>query len=132
MRLLSAGAARYREEGGANAKSRDECFHGPRPRYDAHTTFDCNLKAVALKPSIGTIHVREADAQRQAEGRAGGNMRRLRAARGVSQEALAHECGINPTYLSSVERSQRNMSIYNIARLAKGLQIEPWRLLKDE
>jgi hypothetical protein len=24
------------------------------------------------------------------------------------------------------------MSIYNIARLAKGLQIEPWRLLKDE
>ena len=31
------------------------------------------------------------------------NMRRLRAARGLSQEALAHECGMNRTYLSAVE-----------------------------
>ena len=54
------------------------------------------------------------------------NMRRLRAARDLSQEALAHECGINRTYLSSVERSERNVSIDNIARIAKGLQIEPW------
>jgi transcriptional regulator with XRE-family HTH domain len=60
------------------------------------------------------------------------NMRRLRAARGISQEALAHECRINRTYLSSVERSERNVSIDNIARIAKGLQIEPWRLLKDD
>jgi transcriptional regulator with XRE-family HTH domain len=60
------------------------------------------------------------------------NMRRLRAARGLSQEKLAHECGINRTYLSSVERSERNVSIDNIARIAKGLEIEPWRLLKDD
>jgi len=58
-------------------------------------------------------------------------MRRLRAARDLCQEALAHECGINRTYLSSVERSERNVSIDNIARIAKGLQIEPWRLLKE-
>ena len=60
------------------------------------------------------------------------NMRRLRAQRGVSQEALAHECGIHRTYLSSVERSERNVSIDNIARIAKGLRVEPWQLLKDE
>ena len=60
------------------------------------------------------------------------NMRRLRAQRGVSQEALAHECGIHRTYLSSVERSERNVSIDNIARIAKGLRVEPWLLLKDE
>jgi len=60
------------------------------------------------------------------------NMRRQRAARGISQEALANEYGINRTYLSSVERSERNVSIDNIARIAKGLQIEPWRLLKDD
>jgi transcriptional regulator with XRE-family HTH domain len=60
------------------------------------------------------------------------NMRRLRATRGLSQEALAHECGINRTYLSGVERSERNVSIDNIARIAKGLKIEAWKLLKDD
>jgi transcriptional regulator with XRE-family HTH domain len=60
------------------------------------------------------------------------NMRRLRAARGLSQEALAHECGINRTYLSGVERSERNVSIDNVARIAKGLGVEPWKLLRDD
>jgi transcriptional regulator with XRE-family HTH domain len=60
------------------------------------------------------------------------NMRRLRAERGFSQEALAHECGINRTYLSGVERSERNVSIDNIARIANGLRVEPWALLKSD
>jgi transcriptional regulator with XRE-family HTH domain len=57
------------------------------------------------------------------------NMRRLRAARGISQEAL--ECGINRTYLSSVERLERNVSIDNIARTRRnrrqaiGLALRP-------
>ena len=58
-------------------------------------------------------------------------MRRLRAARGLSQEALANECGINHTYLSGVERSERNVSIDNIARIAKGLKVKPHTLLDD-
>ena len=60
------------------------------------------------------------------------NMRRLRAVRGLTQEALAHDCVINRTYLSAVERAERNVSIDNIARIAKGLQVEPWKLLKDD
>lgn len=60
------------------------------------------------------------------------NMRRLRATRKLTQEALAHDCGMNRTYLSAVERSERNVSIDNIARIAKGLQVEPWKLLKDD
>jgi transcriptional regulator with XRE-family HTH domain len=60
------------------------------------------------------------------------NMRCLRATRGLSQEALAHESGLNRTYLSGVERSERNVSIDNIARIAEGLGIEPWKLLKNE
>jgi transcriptional regulator with XRE-family HTH domain len=59
------------------------------------------------------------------------NMRRLRAVRGLSQEALALETDMNRTYLSSVERSERNVSIDNIARIARGLQVDPWKLLKD-
>jgi transcriptional regulator with XRE-family HTH domain len=60
------------------------------------------------------------------------NMRWLRAARGPSQEALAHDSGMNRTYLSAMERAERNVSIDNIGRIAKGLHVEPWRLLKDE
>jgi len=59
------------------------------------------------------------------------NMRRLRAELGLSQEALAHECGLNRTYLSGIERSERNVSIDNIARIAKGLRVEAARLLRD-
>jgi transcriptional regulator with XRE-family HTH domain len=59
-------------------------------------------------------------------------MRRLRAARGLTQEALAYDSGINRTYLSAVERAERNISIDNVARIAKGLHVEPWKLLKDD
>ena len=59
------------------------------------------------------------------------NMRRLRAARGLSQEALAHDCGINRTCLSGVERSERNVSIDNIARIAKGLRVQASKLLEE-
>jgi len=47
---------------------------------------------------------------------------RLIKERGV---ALAHDCGVNRTYLSAAERAERNVSIDNIARIAKGLKIEP-------
>ena len=55
----------------------------------------------------------------------------FRAERGLSQEPLAHESGINRTYLSGVERSERNVSIDNIARIARGLKVKPWTLLDD-
>jgi transcriptional regulator with XRE-family HTH domain len=55
-----------------------------------------------------------------------------RAARGLSQEALAFNSGMNRTYLSAIERSERNISIDNIARIAKGLRVEPWRLPKND
>jgi transcriptional regulator with XRE-family HTH domain len=59
------------------------------------------------------------------------NMRKLRAAHGLSQEALAHDSGVDPSYVSSIERAKRNVSIDNIARIAKALAVEPWMLLKD-
>jgi DNA-binding XRE family transcriptional regulator len=59
------------------------------------------------------------------------NMRRLRAVHGLSQEALAHESGVDRTYVSSIERAERNVSIDNVARIAKALAVEPWKLLKD-
>jgi len=59
------------------------------------------------------------------------NMRKLRAARRLSQEALAYDSGIDRTYVSSIERAQRSVSIDIVARIAKALAVEPWMLLKD-
>ena len=51
------------------------------------------------------------------------NLRLMRAKRGLSQETLAFEAGINRTNLSDVERSIRNVSIDNLSRLAKALGV---------
>jgi transcriptional regulator with XRE-family HTH domain len=58
-------------------------------------------------------------------------MRALRRARGLTQEALADEVGIDRSYCGSVERAERNVSIDNIARIARALAVEPWELFKD-
>jgi transcriptional regulator with XRE-family HTH domain len=59
------------------------------------------------------------------------NIRRLRLEKGFSQERLADAAGLHRTYVGSVERSERNISIDNIARLAKALGSNPSDLLKD-
>ena len=57
------------------------------------------------------------------------NLRRLRAAQGLSQEALADRAGIHRTYVGSVERAERNVSIDNICRLASALRVDVRELL---
>jgi transcriptional regulator with XRE-family HTH domain len=59
------------------------------------------------------------------------NMRKLRAVHGLSQEALAYESGVDRTYVSSIERGERGVSIDIVTRIAKALAVEPWTLLKD-
>jgi len=54
-------------------------------------------------------------------------LRRL--ALGLSQEKLAEAAGLHWTYISSVERGQRNVSLVNIVRIAKALGVSPSELL---
>ena len=44
---------------------------------------------------------------------------------------MAREGRIIRTYLSGVERSERNVCIDNIARIARRLKVKAWTLLDD-
>jgi transcriptional regulator with XRE-family HTH domain len=57
-------------------------------------------------------------------------LRDLRSQRGLSQEALAAEAGLDRTYISSCERGRRNISLENIYRLAEALGVQPDELLR--
>jgi transcriptional regulator with XRE-family HTH domain len=48
-------------------------------------------------------------------------VRRLRAARGYSQEAFAQEVRLNRAYMGGVERGQRNVGVVNLHRIAEAL-----------
>jgi transcriptional regulator with XRE-family HTH domain len=61
--------------------------------------------------------------------RFGRKVRRSRLALGLSQEELALACGLDRTYVGSVERGERNISLINIAKLADALRITPSDLL---
>jgi transcriptional regulator with XRE-family HTH domain len=58
------------------------------------------------------------------------NVRRKRKAAGLSQEELAFDAGLDRTYISQVERKQRNVTIIVLARLAKALNATPGQLLQ--
>lgn len=59
----------------------------------------------------------------------GRNVRRLRLAKGLTQEQLAFESKIDLTYVGGIERGRRNPSILVIARIAAALGTEPANLL---
>jgi len=49
-------------------------------------------------------------------------VRQKRLPQGLSQEQLAEIAGLHFTYISSVERGERNITLGNIAKIAKALQ----------
>jgi len=51
----------------------------------------------------------------------GERIRKLRLARGMSQEKLAFKSGVHRTYIGGIERGERNPSLKNITAIAKAL-----------
>ncbi len=59
----------------------------------------------------------------------GRNVRRLRQAKGLTQEQLAFEAKLDLTYVGGIERGRRNPSLEVLVRLAGALDVAPAALL---
>ncbi|MFL9987297.1 helix-turn-helix domain-containing protein [Paraburkholderia sediminicola] len=62
--------------------------------------------------------------------RVANNVWKLRTELGLSQEKLSDICGFHRTYVSQVERSATNVSVDNLQKLARGLDVDPVALMK--
>jgi transcriptional regulator with XRE-family HTH domain len=58
------------------------------------------------------------------------NLRRLRNAKGMSQDSLALDAGISRSYLSQIESGSYYVSIKIVGKLADVLNVEPEEFLK--
>jgi transcriptional regulator with XRE-family HTH domain len=58
------------------------------------------------------------------------NLRRLRNAKGVSQDELAYEASVSRSYLSQLEKGTFYASLNVVGRLSEALDVEPAELLK--
>jgi len=60
------------------------------------------------------------------------NLRRIRHARGMSQDDLAYEAEISRSYLSQLEKGQFHASLKIMGKLAEVLRVEPAEFLKRQ
>jgi DNA-binding XRE family transcriptional regulator len=64
--------------------------------------------------------------------RIGNKIRGLRIEADLSQEKLAFECALDRTYIGSVERGERNISVINLRKIANALKTKVSVLLNME
>ena len=60
----------------------------------------------------------------------GQNMKEIRQEKGISQEKLAFDAGLDRTYISGVERGKRNISLINIIKISESLNVNIKDLFK--
>jgi len=61
----------------------------------------------------------------------GQRIRLLREEKRVSQEAFSFICGLHRTYISSIERGERNIAVINLRKIADALGVSMTQLLGD-
>ena len=62
----------------------------------------------------------------------GAQVREIRRARGLTQEALAEQLEVTPRYLAGVERGERNLTLDSVDALAQQLGVEAASLLSTK
>jgi len=56
------------------------------------------------------------------------NVKKLRLAQSLSQEKLAELASLHRTYIGSIERGERNVSLENIVVISRALKVSPYTL----
>jgi transcriptional regulator with XRE-family HTH domain len=62
----------------------------------------------------------------------GDRLRRLREGQNLTQHQLGERCGLHRTFIGSVERGERNVSILNLRSIAQALRVPLADLLREE
>ena len=58
----------------------------------------------------------------------GTRIRQLRKIKGWTQEVLAEKAGMDYKYLGAIERGEKNLTLANVEKIAKGLGVEVYQL----
>lgn len=61
----------------------------------------------------------------------GKKVRELRIQKGLSQEELSFKADVHRTYIGMIERAEKNITLINIEKIAKALEVSPYELLKN-
>lgn len=75
------------------------------------------------------MRTRPSRPEAQLIGKLGAAIRERREALGLSQEELGDLASLHRTYVGSVERGERNLTLSGIKRIATALQLAAWELL---
>lgn len=62
----------------------------------------------------------------------GEKVKKLRNERGLSQEELSFRAELHRTYIGMIERAERNLSLVNIAKIARALDVSIKDLFDDK
>lgn len=62
----------------------------------------------------------------------GEKIRQIRKQQKMSQNKLAEKSGLHRTYIGSVERGERNITLINAEKIAQALCVKLFELLKDD
>jgi len=60
----------------------------------------------------------------------GQKIRKERLKQGLSQEALAEKAGVHRTYIGMIERAEKNITLVNIEKISKALDVSISKLLE--
>ena len=62
----------------------------------------------------------------------GEKVRELRKASGMSQEDLSFNADLHRTYIGMIERAEKNITLTNIEKIAKALNVDIKKLLDND